>query len=246
MERAEALVGAEVDIILMDIAHAHSDVMQKAVNNFKKKFKNVELVVGNIGTAQGARFLADLGVDAIKVGIGPGRGCRTRLETSVGVPQLQAIREAYLAVNGKIPIIADGGVKNDKDIFLAIAAGASTVMLGSMLSGTDEAPGIVVEDPTTRQKIKFYRGMTSPEAVVDGTRGDTDEALSTPSEGQSVRVPIVGSVVDVLKRVRGHLQSSVSYAGEESLSATHKKIAKNPEKYLIRLSEASKSESFDR
>ncbi len=246
MTRAEALINAGVDVILIDIAHAHSDVMQKAIRNFRSKFKSIELVAGNIGTADGAKFLAELGVDAIKVGIGPGRGCRTRLETAAGVPQLQAIREVYLAIGGKIPIIADGGIKNDKDIFLALAVGASTVMLGGLLSGTDEAPGIIVEDPVTRQKVKFYRGMTSPEAVIDGTKGDTEEALSTPSEGQSVRVPIVGSVVDILKRIRGHLQSSVSYAGEESLLAVQKKIAKNPEKYLIRLSEASKAESFDR
>ena len=246
MLRAEALINAGVDVILIDIAHAHSSIMEKAIKIFKNKFKDIELIAGNIGTAEGAKFLADLGVDGIKVGIGPGRGCRTRLETAAGVPQLQAIREAYLAVDGKIPIIADGGIKNDKDIFLAIAAGASTVMLGSVLSGTDEAPGIVVEDPTTRQKVKLYRGMTSPEAVVDGTKGDTEEALSIPAEGQSVRVPIVGSVTDILKRIRGHLQSSVSYAGEESLLAAQNKIAKNPEKYLIRLTEASKAESFDR
>ena len=246
MLRAEALINVGVDVILIDIAHAHSSIMEKAIKIFKNKFKDIELIAGNIGTAEGAKFLADLGVDGIKVGIGPGRGCRTRLETAAGVPQLQAIREAYLAVDGKIPIIADGGIKNDKDIFLAIATGASTVMLGSVLSGTDEAPGIVVEDPTTRQKVKLYRGMTSPEAVVDGTKGDTEEALSIPAEGQSVRVPIVGSVTDILKRIRGHLQSSVSYAGEESLLAAQKKIAKNPEKYLIRLTEASKAESFDR
>ena len=204
------------------------------------------MVVGNIGTAEGAKFLFNLGVDAIKVGVGPGRGCRTRLETGAGTPQLQAVREAYLAIGGKVPIIADGGTKNDKDIFLAIAAGASTVMSGSIFSGTYEAPGIVVEDPVTRQKVKLYRGMTSPEAVVEGATGEIEDILSTPSEGQSVKVPIVGSVADVLRRVKGHLQSSVSYAGEESLLATQKKIAKDPEKYLIRLTEASKAESFDR
>ncbi|HAU07665.1 MAG: Malate dehydrogenase [Candidatus Yanofskybacteria bacterium GW2011_GWF1_44_227] len=246
MERAEALIEAETDIILMDIAHADSEVIREAVKNFRKKFGRFELAVGNVGTAEGAEFLAGLGVDAIKVGIGPGRGCRTRLETAAGVPQLQAVREAYLAVGGKVPIIADGGTKNDKDIFLAIATGASTVMQGSMLSGTDEAPGIIVEDPATRQKVKFYRGMTSPEAVVDGTKGETEEALSTPSEGQSIRVPIVGSVVDILHRVKGHLQSSVSYAGEKDMVSAHKKIAKNPEKYLIKLSSASRAESFDR
>jgi len=246
LERAGALIKAEADVVLMDVAHAHSEIISRAVKNFRKEFASFPLVVGNIGTAEGAKFLFNLGVDAIKVGVGPGRGCRTRLETGAGTPQLQAVREAYLAIGGKVPIIADGGTKNDKDIFLAIAAGASTVMSGSIFSGTYEAPGIVVEDPVTRQKVKLYRGMTSPEAVVEGATGEIEDILSTPSEGQSVKVPIVGSVADVLRRVKGHLQSSVSYAGEESLLATQKKIAKDPEKYLIRLTEASKAESFDR
>ena len=246
LDRARALIEAEADVILMDVAHADSDIVKEAIKNFRRKFGKFELIVGNVGTGEAAKFLADLGVDAIKVGIGPGRGCRTRLETAAGVPQLQAVREAYLAVGGRVPIIADGGTKNDKDVFLAIASGASTVMSGSIFSGANEAPGVVVEDPVTRQKIKLYRGMTSPEAVVDGANGDIDELLSTPSEGQSVRVPIVGSVADILKRVKGHLQSSVSYAGEESLLVAQKKIAKNPEKYLIRLTDAAKVESFDR
>ncbi len=187
------------------------------------------------------------GVDAIKVGVGPGRGCRTRLETGAGVPQLQAVREAYLATEGRVPIIADGGVRDDKDLFLAIACGASTVMLGSLLSGTDEAPGMLVEDPATRQKMKLYRGMTSPEAVADGAEADElAEALRTPAEGQSVRVPYVGSVVGILARVRGHLQSAVSYAGEASLRAAHEKIAREPGRYLVPLSEASRRESFVR
>jgi IMP dehydrogenase len=120
-------------------------------------------------------------------------------------------------------------------------------MLGSLLSGTDEAPGILVEDPSTRQKTKLYRGMTSPEAVVDGTEPDElAEALRTPAEGQSVRVPYVGSVVGILARMRGHLQSAVSYAGEASLRAAHEKIAREPARYLIPLSRASRRESFRR
>jgi len=163
------------------------------------------------------------------------------------VPQLQAVREAYLATGGKVPIIADGGVRNDKDLFLAVACGASTVMLGSMLSGTDEAPGIVVEDPATRQKMKPSRGMTSPEAVVAGAEdGAPAEALRTPVEGQSVRVPCVGSVVGILARIRWHLQSAVSYAGESSLRSAQEKIAGEPGRYLIPLSEASRQESFAR
>jgi IMP dehydrogenase len=236
-----------VDVLLLDVAHADSATVADAVGEIRKHVAKVPLVVGNVATAEAARRLADLGVDAIKVGVGPGRGCRTRLETGAGVPQLQAVREAHLATEGRVPIIADGGVRDDKDLFLAIACGASTVMLGSLLSGTDEAPGMLVEDPATRQKMKLYRGMTSPEAVVDGTEADElAEALRTPAEGQSVRVPYVGSVVGILARMRGHLQSAVSYAGEATLRAAHEKIAREPGRYLVPLSEASRRESFVR
>lgn len=250
MDRAEALTSAGADCILMDIAHAHSETMKKAVQIFKKRFKNTELVCGNVATGAGASFLADLGVDAIKVGIGPGRGCRTRIETGAGVPQLQAIRETYLAVGDKVPIIADGGVTNDKDIALAILCGASTVMLGSMLSGTDESPGVVIEDIAARRKVKVYRGMTSVEAVLDGNTAhrDLEDVLSDAQsqEGQSVTVPYVGSVTEIIKRVKDHLCSTVSYAGGKSLFDACKKISADPEKYLIRLSEAAKRESFER
>jgi IMP dehydrogenase len=247
LERAQALVEQEVDVLLLDVAHADSDGVGGAVRELRRKIGPVPLIVGNVATAEAARRLVDLGVDAVKVGVGPGRGCRTRLETGAGVPQLQAVREAYLATEGKVPIIADGGVRDDKDLFLAVACGASTVMLGSLLSGTDEAPGIIVEDPATHQKMKLYRGMTSPEAVAAGAEDDElAEALRTPAEGQSVRVPYVGSVVGILARVRGHLQSAVSYAGESSLRSAHEKIARDPEQYLIPLSEASRRESFVR
>jgi IMP dehydrogenase len=247
LERTAALVEQEVDAILLDVAHADADLVGAAVGELRKRHAGMPLVVGNVATAAGARWLADLGVSAIKVGVGPGRGCRTRLETGAGVPQLQAVRETYLATEGRVPIIADGGVKDDKDIFLAIACGASTVMLGSLLSGTDEAPGILVEDPATRQKMKLYRGMTSPEAVADGSEGDeVAEALRTPAEGQSVRVPYVGSVVGILARIRGHLQSAVSYAGEATLGEAHARIAGDPGSHLIPLSEASRRESFVR
>jgi IMP dehydrogenase len=248
LERAEALLAQEVDCLLLDVAHADADVVERALREFRGKFPKVPLVVGNVATASGARWLADLGADAVKVGVGPGRGCRTRLETGAGVPQLQAVREAWIGTEGKVPIIADGGMHNDKDIFLAIACGASTVMLGSMLSGTDESPGLVVEDPATRQKVKLYRGMTSPEAVVEGTEDAEQlaEALRTPAEGQSVRVPYVGSVVGILSRIRGHLQSAVSYAGESDLASAHRKVSRDPGRYLISLSEAAQRESFSR
>lgn len=247
LARAEALVAAEADCVLLDVAHADADVVARAVKAFRERHKHVPLACGNVATAAGARWLAELGADAVKVGVGPGRGCRTRLETGAGVPQLQAIRAAWHGLEGRVPIIADGGVREDKDVFLALAAGASTVMLGSLLSGTDESPGIVVEDPATHQKVKLYRGMTSPEAVAEGASEEgLDDALATPAEGQSLRVPYVGSVVGILDRIRGHLQSAVSYAGELSLGAAHRKLAADPERYLIPLSEAARRESFER
>ncbi len=247
LERAAALVEQELDVLLLDVAHADAEQVFAAASALRRRFGRLPLVVGNVATGQAARALADLGADAIKIGVGPGRGCRTRVETGAGVPQLQAVREAYRATGGAVPMIADGGMHDDKDLFLAIVCGASTVMLGSMLSGTDEAPGLVVEDPSTHQKVKLYRGMTSPEAVADAAEGDElAEALRTPAEGQSLRVPYVGSVVSILARIRGHLQSAVSYAGEASLRAAHAKIAADPERYLIPLSEASRRESFVR
>ena len=147
--------------------------------------------------------------------------------------------------------MADGGIKTDKDIFLALICGASTVMLGSTLSGTDEAPGQIIEDPVTNTKKKIYRGMTSPQAVLGSlydsvNEYDADAALETPAEGQEIQMPYKGSVVDVLHRIRGHLQSSVSYAGESTLAAAREKILFDPERYLIPLSESSRQESFDR
>lgn len=247
IERAKALLDADVDCLVMDVAHAHSVVIEQAVKEFRRVLGKVPLICGNIGTFEGAKFLARLGVDGVKVGIGPGRGCRTRLEVGSGVPQMQAINEAYHGVAGRIPIVADGGIRNDKDIAFAIFSGASTVMLGNMLAGTEEAPGVVIDNPRTGQKVKLYRGMTSPQAVLaNATDHEIDELLETPQEGQSLEVPYKGGVTQVLTRIRGHLQSSVSYAGEVSLFKAHKKIVKDPAKYLTKLSPAARAESFER
>lgn len=251
LDRAEALLAAGADALVVDIAHGHSEVMERAVRALQGRFRDAELICGNVGTEEGARFLRDLRVAGIKVGIGPGRGCRTRLETAAGVPQLQAIHECRLAVGDAVPIIADGGIRNDKDVFLALACGASSVMLGSLLSGTDEAPGRVIEDPATREKRKIYRGMTSPQAVFealydDSDPGELDQALETPAEGQEIQVPYRGSVRDVLRRIRGHLRSAVSYAGEESLAAVRERVLASPSSHLIPLSAASRSESYER
>lgn len=251
IERSAALLEAGADCFFIDIAHGHSTVMKDAVESMRRHFGDVPLACGNVCTAAGALFMRDIGADAIKVGVGPGRGCRTRLETAAGVPQLQAIRETWQAVGESVPIIADGGVRYDKDIFLAIVCGASTVMLGSALSGTDEAPGRVIEDPATHTKKKIYRGMTSPEAVLESLYEVDDNdtissALDTPPEGQEIQVPYKGSVNDILHRIRGHLRSAVSYAGEADLAAAREKILADPFAYLIPLSEASRRESYER
>lgn len=251
LDRTAALVEAHVDVLVVDIAHGHSEIMSRAIEAIRGRFGSTPLICGNVATGEGARFLAERGVEAIKVGVGPGRGCRTRLETSAGVPQLQAIREAYCAVGDEVPILADGGIAYDKDIFLALVCGASSVMLGSALSGTDESPGHLIEDPATHQKRKIYRGMTSPQAVFQsiddpGNRDDVTSAFSTPPEGMEIQVAYKGSVVDVLTRIRGHLQSAVSYAGETSLAAARKKILPDPFRFLIPLSGASQRESFKR
>ena len=250
LERAEALLDAGADALVVDIAHGHSLVMESAAQALRARYPRAPLVCGNVATGEGARFLRDLGAAAIKVGIGPGRGCRTRLETAAGVPQLQAIHEVAAAVGDDVPVIADGGIRNDKDLFLALACGASSVMLGSLLSGTDEAPGRVIEDPATREKRKIYRGMTSPQAVFealyDSEENGEENALDTPAEGQEMQVPYRGSVRDVLHRIRGHLRSAVSYAGETSLRAARANILARPEEHLIALSSASRRESFDR
>lgn len=247
IERTAELIKNGVDCILIDIAHFHSVVGQKAAQNLRARFSSIELVGGNIATYQAAKDALNWGVDAVKVGIGPGRGCRTRIETNFGVSQLQAIREVYLALEDRIPVIADGGMSRDGHIFLAIAVGASTVMLGSMLAGTDESPGIVFEDPPTGQKKKIYRGSTAPQSVIESSQNGSEKAaLSTPQEGQSLEVRYRGSVVEILERIAGHLMSSVSYSGHKDLKSAHFAISKNPSKYFQKLSPAAQKESFER
>ncbi|MDZ4286145.1 MAG: IMP dehydrogenase, partial [Candidatus Sungbacteria bacterium] len=205
LERASELIEEGVDVIVMDTAHAHnSAVVKPAIESFRHKFGNFELVCGNVATYDGAAFLQDLGVDGVKVGIGSGYGCRTRLQTSAGVPQVQAIRAAWQGVtkNGKpdylfgISIISDGGVRHNGHIALALLLGASCVMVGSMLAGTDETPGELINDPFDNSKYKIYRGMTSPEAKLEQT-GFSSEIKNV--EGQSRRVPYTGgSVKEIL------------------------------------------------
>jgi len=187
--RTKALLDAGADVIVIDIAHGHHERVLKTVKSLRKKFGNIEIVAGNVATPEAVKDLARAGVDAIKVGIGPGAACTTRIVTGVGVPQLTAIQDS-VSVSRKlgVPIIADGGVKNSGDFSKALAAGADTVMIGSLFSGTDEAPGEhVIEGGAA---FKFYRGMASYEASWDKSKidGGADEPVRT-SEGKSGRVP---------------------------------------------------------
>ena len=243
MERSAELIKSGVDVIVMDTAHAHSVVVGAAIKRFRKRFGESELIAGNVASYDAGRFLAQLGVDGVKVGIGAGFGCRTRLEAGVGTPQIQAIRSVWHALAPKkIPFIADAGCKVPGHVGLALLTGGSSVMLGSMLAGTDEAPGELVSDPSTGMKYKMYRGMTSPEAKMAGKTGAGVKNV----EGQSQRVPYVGSVKDILVRIREGLQSMVSYAGFATLEDARAKINPHPERYLIPLSRAAQEESFKR
>ncbi len=254
MVRAEAAISAEADLLLIDIAHGHSVVMEEAVKNIRAKYPHVELIVGNVATREGAKFLVELGADAIKVGIGPGSGCRTRLETGFGVPQMEAIRKTWLGVRfdckSDIPIIADGGTKYAGDIAKAIACGASSVMLGSLFAGTDEAPGTLFSDPVTKRPMKKYGGETSPEIKLDqytmASEDDDESEGPVNFEGQMKPVPAIGPVSDLFRGLRQSLQSSVSYGGVEKLSDFHLVFTDYVDKHLIRLSQAARDESFIR
>src|SRR5688500_13719758 len=258
LERAAELVTAQVDAIVIDIAHGHSMVMARAIEAFKKQFGNVELVVGNVATADGVRFLAERGVNAIKVGIGPGGGCTTRLTTSFGVPQLQALVECRQAAgeNG-VPLIADGGIKRHGAILEALLFGGDTVMLGSMCAGTEETPGDVVQksvvlpDQQRSVKVPFkvLRGMASIQAIRDRLDVEDDEVMDLEAlgaEGTEVSVPARGSVRPIIHDILKHLCSSISYGGAKSLAELRQMFRDEPMKYLVKLSASSKRESYER
>ena len=258
LERAAELVAAQVDAIVIDIAHGHSVVMARAIETFKKQFGNVELVVGNVATADGVRFLAERGVNAIKVGIGPGGGCTTRLTTSFGVPQLQALVECRQAAgdNG-VPLIADGGIKRHGAILEALLFGGDTVMLGSLFAGTEETPGDVVQksvvlpDQQRAVKVPFkvLRGMASIQAIRDRLDVEDEEVIDLEAlgaEGTEVSVPARGSVRPIIHDVLKHLCSSVSYGGARSLAELRQMFHDDPQRYLIKLSSSAKRESYER
>jgi IMP dehydrogenase len=257
LERASEVIRAGADVLVVDIAHGHSVVMARALEEICKRFEGVDLIAGNVATAEGARFLRERGAAAIKVGIGPGGGCTTRLTTNFGLPQVEALVQCRRAVDDEIPIIADGGIKRDGSIVEAIVFGGDTVMLGSAFAGTLETPGEVVLKPvlmTESQKIvqvpfKVFRGMASIGAVrdrLDLEEADPREVAAIGAEGLEVSVPARGSVRAVIHDMLKHLCSAVSYGGANGLPELRQRFWAEPERYLVRLSEAARSESFQR
>jgi IMP dehydrogenase len=221
LERAEALVAAGVDLLVVDIAHGHSEQALRAVREIKRRFPDVDLVAGNVATAEGTVDLIEAGADAVKVGVGPGAACTTRIVTGVGVPQLTAVLNCVRAARPYgVPIIADGGIRTPGDMAKALAAGAAAVMVGSLLAGTDESPGETVLRDGRRYKV--YRGMASEGATIDRYRRlglGIDEASfdARVPEGVETLVPYRGAVSDVLFELVGGLRSCLSYLGAHNL-----------------------------
>ena len=223
LERTEALLEANTDVIVVDIAHGHSENAITTVKNIKKAFPNCELIAGNVATAQGTEDLIKAGVDAVKVGVGSGSICITRVITGSGVPQLTAVMDcAEIAKKYDIPIISDGGTKTSGDATKALAGGASTVMLGSMLSGTDESPGSTISKNGKRYKI--YRGMASLAAARGRKSKETglvdlaDDLNDYVAEGVEGFVPYKGTVTDIIKQITGGIRSGLSYCGGHTIS----------------------------
>ncbi|MBR6446289.1 MAG: IMP dehydrogenase [Prevotella sp.] len=227
MERAEALVAAGADAIVIDTAHGHSLGVVEKLREVKAAFPQVDIVVGNVATGEAARMLAENGADAVKVGIGPGSICTTRVVAGVGVPQLSAVYDVYNALkNTEIPLIADGGLRYSGDIVKALAAGGSCVMIGSLVAGTEESPGDTII--FNGRKFKSYRGMGSLEAMEQkhGSKdryfqGDTKETKKLVPEGIAGRVPYKGTVQEVIYQLTGGLRSGMGYCGAESIEKLH-------------------------
>lgn len=226
LARARALVDAGVDALVVDSAHGHSAGVLQALDALRSAFPDVQLVGGNVATEEGARELVRRGVDAVKVGIGPGSICTTRVVTGIGVPQITAIEESVRGA-GEVPVIADGGIKYSGDVVKALAAGASSVMMGSMLAGTEESPGesILAEG----RRFKMIRGMGSLSAMQDGSadryfqEGELTAAKMVP-EGIEGRVPYRGPVGDVLFQMVGGLRSGMGYCGVASITALSRDV----------------------
>lgn len=222
-DRANALLQAGADAIVIDTAHGHSAGVLRKIAEIREHFPDATLIAGNVATGEGTKALFDAGVDVVKVGIGPGSICTTRVVAGVGVPQITAIYDAATVarVYGK-HIIADGGIKYSGDIVKALAAGGNAVMLGSMLSGTDETPGEVIED--NGKKYKSYRGMGSLSAMSNGSadryfQGGVNEANKLVPEGIEARVEYKGSVEDIIFQMVGGLRSGMGYVGAPTIEA---------------------------
>lgn len=217
LDRAEALVAAGVDAIIIDTAHGHTRTVIRMLREVKKRFSGTDVVIGNIATAEAARMLVDEGADAVKVGIGPGSICTTRVVAGVGVPQLTAIYNVAKAINGSnVPVIADGGIRYSGDIVKAIAAGADSIMAGSLFAGVEESPGETII--FNGRKFKSYRGMGSIEAMQMGSKDRyfqdmEDDIRKLVPEGIAARVPYKGTLSEVIYQFLGGLRSGMGYCG---------------------------------
>ncbi|MEM8530865.1 MAG: IMP dehydrogenase, partial [Chloroflexota bacterium] len=222
IERAAACIDAGADALVVDIAHGHSDGALEMVRSIKERFPTVDVVGGNVATAEGTRDMIEAGADAIKVGVGPGSICITRIVTGFGVPQLSAVAECTeVGHELGVPIIADGGIRTSGDITKALAAGASTVMLGSLLAGTDESPGANVI--RQGQRYKVVRGMASLSANIDrqeveGREVDPDDWERVVAEGVEAMVPVRGPAKDIVYQLVGGVRSGLSYAGAATIT----------------------------
>jgi IMP dehydrogenase len=238
LDRATTLVEAGVDALVVDVAHGHSDLAIDTVNTVKEKFPSVDIIAGNVATAEGTKDLIDAGADAIKVGVGPGSICITRVVTGSGVPQLTAIIDcAEEAAKSKIPIIADGGIRTSGDISKALAAGASSVMVGNLLAGTEESPGkTLMKD---NRKVKVIRGMAGYISNMSKLERDHihSDALDIVPEGVEGYVPYRGHTSDILNQLIGGLKSGISYCGSHNIEEMQKKSK------FIRVTSAGKAES---
>ena len=227
LDRMQALVDAGADAIIIDTAHGHSKYVIEKLVEAKKSFPKVDIVVGNVATGEAARMLVDNGADAVKVGIGPGSICTTRVVAGVGVPQLSAVYDVYSALKGTgIPLIADGGLRYSGDIVKALAAGGSCVMIGSLVAGTEESPGETII--FNGRKFKSYRGMGSLEAMEQKTgskdryfQSDTKDVKKLVPEGIAGRVPYKGTVQEVIYQLVGGLRSGMGYCGANDIQALH-------------------------
>jgi IMP dehydrogenase len=239
--RSEALIDAGVDLVIVDTAHGHSTRVLEAVRRIKRQSNAVQVVAGNIATAEGAKALIDVGADAVKVGIGPGSICTTRIVAGVGVPQLTAILETVeTAKKTDTPVIADGGIKFSGDLAKAIAAGADCVMIGSLFAGTDESPGEVFL--YQGRSYKSYRGMGSVGAMARGSadryfQQEIKDTLKLVPEGIEGQVPYKGPVANVLHQLAGGLRAAMGYVGARNLAEFHSKAE------FVRISDAALRES---